>query len=196
MLGLFSDDNFQPISIGRVSLGFLAGGPVVRRGGFFMPEDYSGAGGLFVPAESDNGTRYTWANFDTTGNADDPAFTDTSGAVTLTAAGTEVTDMQDYARAVFEGPLNFFEWYFPDRLSLDLDILSAPFRTSYGIASYHLDKINALPKIELLAQNIPGYDHLDVLCAAADRPERRKNEVLEPLLKFLMDHSSEGVLIP
>ncbi|MEI6125927.1 MAG: hypothetical protein WCQ99_05160 [Pseudomonadota bacterium] len=196
MLGLFSDDNFQPISIGRVSLGFLAGGPVTKRGSFSALEKYFDTDGLFIPADSDNGTRYTWANFDTTGSADDPAFTDTSGAVTLTTAGTEVTDLQDYARAVFEGPLNFYEWYFPERLSLDLGIASASYRARCGIASYHLDKINSLPKIEFLAKNIPGYDHLDVLCAAADRPQRRKNEVLEPLLKFLMDYSTGTVRIP
>ena len=190
MLGLFSDDNFQPISIGRVSLGFLVGGPVVRRGGLFS------SGGLFVPADADNGAFYTWANFDTTGSADDPAFTDTTGAVTLTTAETEVTDIQDYARTVYEGPSNFFEWYFPARLTLDLGIVAAPFRARCGIRSDHLDGIDALPKIEFLAQNIHGYNHLDVLCAAADRPGRRENEVLAPLLVFLKANSAGTVLVP
>ncbi len=190
MFGLFSDDNFQPISIGRVSLGFLTGGPVVRRRSLF------GGEGLFAPADADNGTFYTWANFDTTGTADEPAYTDMTGEVVLTTAETEVTDIQDYARAVFEGPLNFYEWYFPGRLSVDLGIVSAPFRARYGIRSDHLDGIDALPKIEFLAHNIPGYDHLDVLCAAADRPQRRKNEVLAPLLDFLKAHSSGTVFVP
>jgi pimeloyl-ACP methyl ester carboxylesterase len=189
MLGIFSDDNFQPISIGRVSLGFLAGGPVVRRGGLF------GSGGLFVPADTDNGTFYTWANFDTTGSEEDPAFTDVTGKVTLTTAGTEVTDIQVYARALFEGPLNFYEWYFPDRLPLDLGIAASSFRADYGISTLHLDKIASLPKIEFLAKNIPGYNHLDVLCAAADRPQRRKNEVIEPLLEFVLEHSAGTVLV-
>jgi pimeloyl-ACP methyl ester carboxylesterase len=190
MLGLFSDDNFQPISIGRVSLGFLTGGPVVRRKSLF------GGQGLFVPADTGSASLYTWANFDTTGTADDPAYIDTTGDVTLTTAETEVTDIQDYARAVFEGPLNFYEWYFPDRLPLDLGIVAASFKERYGIRSVHLDGIDALPKIEFLAQNIPGYDHLDVLCAAADRPQRRKNEVLAPLLEFLKAHSKGTVFIP
>ena len=190
MLGLFADDNFQPISIGRVSLGFLVGGPVVRR------RSLLGGNGLFAPADTDNGTFYTWANFDTIGTADDPAFTDTTGAVTLTTEGTEVTDIQDYARIVFEGPLNFFEWYFPGRLSVDLGIVSASFRDSYGIRTDHLEGIEALPKIEFLAKNIPGYNHLDVLCAAADRPQRRKNEVLAPLLEFIKAHSTGVVLVP
>ena len=189
MLGLFSDDNFQPISIGRVSLGFLVGGPVVRR------SSLPGGEGLFVPAAADSGSLYTWANFDTTGTADDPAFTDTTGAVTLTTAETEVTDIQDYARVVFEGQLNFYEWYFPGRLSVDLGIAAAPFRARYGIRTDHLDGIETLPKIEFLAQNIPGYNHIDVLCAAADRPGRRKNEVLAPLLDFLKAHSTGAVLV-
>jgi hypothetical protein len=190
MFGLFSDDNFQPISIGRVSLGFLAGGPVVRRKSLF------GGEGLFAPADAGNGIFYTWANFDTTGSTADPAYTDMTGEVVLTTAETEVTDIQDYARAVFEGPLNFYEWYFPGRLSVDLGIASAPFRARYGIRSDHLDGIDALPKIEFLAENIPGYDHLDVLCAAADRPGRRENEVLAPLLDFLKVHSTGTVFVP
>jgi pimeloyl-ACP methyl ester carboxylesterase len=190
MLGLFSDDNFQPISIGRVSLGFLAGGPVVRRKSLF------GGDGLFAPADADNGTFYTWANFDTTGSEDDPAFTDVTGKVTLTTAGTEVTDIEDYARILFEGPLNFYEWYFPGRLSLDLGIAASSFSADHGISTLHLDKIDSLPKIEFLAKNIPGYDHLDVLCAAADRPQRRKNEVLAPLLYFLKAHSAGTVFVP
>lgn len=190
MLGLFSDDNFQPISIGRVSLGFLAGGPVVGRKSLF------GGEGLFAPADAGSGTFYTWANFDTTGTADDPAYTDMTGEAVLTTAETEVTDIQDYALAVFEGPLNFYEWYFPDRLPLDLGIAASSFRADYGISTLHLDKIVSLPKIEFLAKNIPGYDHLDVLCAAADRPQRRENEVLAPLLDFLKAHSAGTVLIP
>ncbi|MBN2107277.1 MAG: alpha/beta fold hydrolase [Deltaproteobacteria bacterium] len=190
MLGLFSDDNFQPISIGRVSLGFLAGGPVVRRKSLF------GGEGLFAPADAGNGAFFTWANFDTTGTADDPSYTDMTGEAVLTTAETEVTDMQDYARAVFEGPLNFYEWYFPGRLPVDLGIVSAPFRARYGIRSDHLAGIDALPKIEFLAENISGYDHIDVLCAAADRPGRRENEVLAPLLDFLKVYSAGTVLIP
>lgn len=190
MLGIFSDDNFQPISIGRVSLGFLAGGPVERRGSPWR------GGGLFAPADGDSGTFYTWANFDATGTADDPDFTDMTGRVVLTTAESEVTDIQKYARILFEDPLNFYEWYFPDRLNLDLGIAAAPYRASYGIATLHLGQIDDLPKIEFLARNIPGYDHLDVLCAAADRPQRRKNEVIEPLLEFLSEHSTGTVLVP
>jgi pimeloyl-ACP methyl ester carboxylesterase len=190
MLGLFSDDNFQPISIGRVSLGFLAGGPVVGRRSLF------GGEGLFAPADAGNGAFYTWANFDTTGSTADPVYTDMTGAVTLTTAETEVSDIQDYARAVFEGGLNFYEWYFPDRLPLDLGIVSAPYRARYGIRSDHLDGIEALPAIEFLAENLSGYDHIDVLCAAADRPGRRENEVLAPLLDFLKEHSTGTVFVP
>ena len=188
MLGLFADDNFQPISIGRVSLGFLAGGPVVRR------RSLLGGDRLFAPADS--AVFYTWANFDTIGTVDDSDFTDTTGKVVLTTGESEVTDIQDYARILFEDPLNFYEWYFPGRLSLDLGIVAAPFRAAYGISTLHLDAIATLPAIEFLARNLPAYDHLDVLCAAADRTQRRKNEILGPLLEFVLANSAGTVLIP
>jgi len=188
MLGLFADDNFQPISIGRVSLGFLAGGPVVRR------RTLLGGDRLFAPADS--AAFYTWTNFDAIGTADDPDFTDTTGRVVLTTAESEVTDIQNYARVLFEDPLNFYEWYFPGRLSLDLGIVAAPFRAAYGINTLYLDTIASLPKKEFFAKDIPGYDHLDVLCAAADRTQRRQNEIIGPLLDFVLENSTGTVLIP
>ena len=185
-LGLFADDNFQPISIGRASLGFLVGGPVVRRSGIL------GGGTLFVPAAADNETLYTWANFDTIGTV----FTDTTGRVVLTSAETEVTDLQQYARVLYQGPLDFYEWYYPGRLSLDMGISAAPFREACGISTLHLNEMTGLPKLELFARDLPGYDHLDVLSAAADRPLRRGHEVIGPVLDFVRAHSSGSVLIP
>lgn len=190
MFGLFADDNFQPVGIGRASLGFLVGGPVLRRYAF------SGGGSLFVPARADNATLYTWANFDAIGSAGDGAFTDVTGRALLTTQESEVTDLQEYARAVYEGPLNFYEWYFPERLGLDLGIAAASFRADFGIHTLHLDRLDSLPTIEFSADGLPGYDHLDVLCAAADRTQRRQNEIIGPLLEFLLEHSAGTVLVP
>lgn len=190
MLGLFADDNFQPVGIGRASLGFLAGGPVRRR--YVFP----GGGRLFVAARADNATRYTWANFDTIGSSGDGAFTDVTGRALLTSRESEVTDLQEYARCVYEGPLNFYEWYYPERLGLDLGIAAEPFRTDFGISTLHLDRLDSMPTREFFAGGLPGYDHLDVLCAAADRTQRRHNEVIGPLLEFLLEHSAGTVLVP
>ena len=72
---------------------------------------------------------------------------------------------------------------------------AAPFSTGYGLYCLHRDKAASLPVIQFLASEIEGYDHIDVLCAANDRPQRRKNEVFEPLLKFMLENS-RGSVIP
>jgi hypothetical protein len=201
LLALFSDDNFMAVGIGQASLGFLSGGPVIRRNGngrLLSPlgiDRLLQMEGLFAPAAADNTTLYTWTNFDAIGTADDPDHSDVSGRSVLTTMATEVSDIQDFARLVYEGPLNFYEWYYPRRLSLDLRIAAAPFSTQYGLRLLHQDAIAALPKIEFFAQDITGYNHLDVLCAAADRPQRRENEILQPLLDFVLQNSGGTVLV-
>jgi pimeloyl-ACP methyl ester carboxylesterase len=206
LLGIFIDDNFQPVSIMQASLGFLYGGPVVPK--TFPPffADLTGGdsgvdGKLFIAGDSGplespgSGPLYKWANFDEIGDAADPCFEDSSGSLTYTTQGSEVTDIQDFARLIFQGPLNFPEWYYASRLGLDMSAAAAPFNTRYGLYFMHQDKTADLPAIQFLASDIKGYDHIDVLSAAVDRPQRRKNEVLEPLLKFLLENS-RGSVIP
>ncbi len=42
----------------------------------------------------------------------------------------------------------------------------------------------------------PGYNHLDINCAAVDRPGHRENLVFQPLLDFVLSRSSGTVLVP
>ena len=205
LLGIFIDDNFQPVPIMQASLGFLYGGPVVPKTFLQFPAGLTGGGSgadgkLFIagdsgtPGNPGSGPLYKWANFDEIGDAADPDYEDTSGTLTYTTAGSEVTDMQDFARLLFQGPLNFPEWYYTARFSLDMSAAAAPFSAAYGLYYLHRDKTANLPAIQFLASEIEGYDHIDVLSAAADRPQRRKNEVLEPLLKFLLENSRGSVM--
>ena len=147
------------------------------------------AGDSGTPGIPGNGPLYKWANFDEIGDAADPDYRDTSGSLTYTTEVSEVTDIQDFARLLFQGPLNFPEWYYAARLGLDMSAAAAPFSTRYGLNYLHRDKAASLPVIQFLASEIEGYDHIDVLCAATDRPQRRKNEVFEPLLQFLLENS-------
>jgi len=206
LLGIFLDDNFQPVSIMQASLGFLSGGPVVPK--TFPPFAVNLMGGgsesdgkLFIaadpgpPENPGSGPLYSWAHFDEIGDASDPDYTDTTGALTYTTEESEVTDMQDFARLLFQGPLNFPEWYYAARLGLDMSAAAASFNTCYGLYYLHQDKIPNLPAVQFLASDIKGYDHIDVLSAAVDRPQRRKNEVLEPLLQFLLENSRGSVVV-
>ncbi len=150
------------------------------------------------------GPLYKWANFDEVGDAGDPDYKDGTGAVTYTNIVEEVTDIQDLARTLYYGPSNFFEWYFTMRLVVDMLAVSFPFAPRYGLNFLHMDHVKDLPKIEFIAEKgafttLPGlepgsyvlckgYNHVDVLTAAADRPARRPSEVLPPLIDFLFSH--------
>ena len=54
---------------------------------------------------------------------------------------------------------------------------------------YYTSKDNRLTIGEFFASDLPGYNHLDVLIAAADRPSHRRNEVFEPMMNFVFSHS-------
>jgi hypothetical protein len=89
------------------------------------------------------------------------------------------------------------------RLMLDITAAPTPFGPKYGLNFLHADRVNDLPKIEFLAEKGPvggsfgfstsgqqpkirGYNHLDVLTAAANTPLRRPNEVFGPLIDFII----------
>ena len=144
------------------------------------------------------GPLYTWANFDEVGDAADPEYEDARGTLAYTDISTEVSDIQDVARVLYLGPSNLAEWYFSLRLVVDLVAALFPFGPRHGLNFMHGEEVGTLPKIELIAgegpfaagpfllpggvEPIRGYNHLDVLTAAADRPSRRENEVIGPLI--------------
>jgi pimeloyl-ACP methyl ester carboxylesterase len=150
------------------------------------------------------GPLYSWANYDQVGDSADPDYQDTLGTLTYTTATNEVSDIQDVARILYSGPSNLPEWYFASRLILDVQYGSRAWAQNYGISFLHGDHIDDNPKIELLAEQgpmksmlgweppphdrIPGYNHIDVLTAAADRPSHRQNEVFMPVIDFMLQH--------
>ena len=157
------------------------------------------------------GPLYRWVNFDEVGDKADPLFQDKEGKTTYTYAENEVSDIHDVARVIFKGPLNLTEWYFTTRLIADIAAALFPFSRDYGINFLHGDRVEELPKIEFIAEQgvlssstfmffpvpgerelIKGYNHMDVLTACANAPERRKNEVIEPLIDFVMENVNDG----
>jgi hypothetical protein len=95
--GLAFDNESNGVSFAAVSCGRSEGGPL---------EPYDSLFGTTLVHPSDPAATYRWIEYD----AVDPA---------------EHTSLDDIARSWFEGPgLDFAEWYFPYRLSLDGPIAS------------------------------------------------------------------------
>lgn len=220
LLGGIIDDNFMPVSIMQMSLGFMNGGSMQRKD-FPLPSDLANIPGLtetlgvllslknmYIPWDAGTitdglgkGPLYGWTNFDQISAGTDTAYTDTTGQVTYTNQVEEVTDFPDFARTFYQGPTNFFDWYYPTRLVMDLVGMSFPWGPEFGLNYLHGDHVSDLPKVEFLAEHGPfttmsglypgnyvmcqGYNHVDVLTAAADRPALRPNEVFDPLLNFV-----------
>jgi hypothetical protein len=198
LLGIFADDNFQPIPFMKASLGFLYGGVVVPK---TFPFKYYSDNSmekcrLFIADDAGlhsdfrKGPLYSWVNFDEINST----YKDSKQTITYTTAISEVSDIKDFARMLYQGPLNSSEWYYTSRITLDMAAVRMPFNVQHGLYFLHEPRIADLPSIELMASNIPGYNHLDLLLAAIDRPERRKNQVIEPLLDFILEHSSGSVV--
>lgn len=174
----------------------LVGGMISMKD-MFIAND---AGPSYV--ELGQGPLYSWAAFDEVGDETDPDYTSLDGTLEYTTAGNEVSDLHDVAKILYRGPSNMPEWYFTMRFTLDLSSATAPFGPTYGLNFLHGDQVGDLPKIELLAeqgpsssmfgvepprQTIEGYNHIDVLSAAADRPSRRQNEAFVAVLDFIAE---------
>ncbi len=177
-------------------------------GGFF------GKGPYFIANDAGpdvrrlgRGPLYYWVNFDEIGDESDPLFQDTAGKVTYTYLDNEVSDIRDVARMIFWGPTNLTEWYFSTRLILDQIAAFFPNSVKYGLNFLHGAEAKKMPKIEFIAEQgvisegtfmfvpvpihgkiIKGYNHMDVLSACANAPDRRKNEVIDDLLAFVLEN--------
>lgn len=206
VLGVFFDDNFNPVSILQTSMGFLQGGAVVAKE---FPGDLADAlglfgiqkDGLFIPWDAGppealgTGPLYSWVNFDEVGNASDPDYQDTTGGFTYTNWRQEMVDIQDVAVSLYRGGTNFPEWYYTSRISLDSQAASAPYASSYGLNFFHNDRIEELPLLNIRASEHEGYNHQDVIFAAADRPGHRESEVLGPMMDFVFANSTGSVVV-
>jgi uncharacterized repeat protein (TIGR01451 family) len=192
LLGALIDDNSNPISIIQSSVGTFDGGPVVEKD-FPVPGTagevslfgsnftaLTGAGRLMIPSQP-NGPLYTWRNYDHVGDPDAPTQVDPLGRP-FTNPGQEVTDIQELARSIFEGPADWDEQYFPNRILLDLAALAGDrtgdldnMRYDNGPslrpvkAIWAGDGIGSPPGFTTSDNGVlaPGYTHVDTATAAA-----------------------------
>ncbi|WP_280477103.1 hypothetical protein [Nocardia farcinica] len=197
VLGAILDDNSQPFAFLQASTGFLAPGTPVGPKSFPLPTAAAAALPLgpalfgtakkFAPTGFDPGTVYRWSDYD----AVDPARFD------ATTPDSEITSVHELARDLCEPPLDFTEWYFPTRLTLDTATPGGP-----GIDRHrrYPDAATGAPTITFVAADgvgvrpppetpgrvvdLPGYNHLDVVTAAAEQNDGRPETVSTQLAAF------------
>jgi hypothetical protein len=112
----------------------------------------------------------------------------------FTSAAKEVTDIGELARSLAEQPLDFTEHYFPTKMVTDIALAASP-----GIAddAVHTNGPTANPIINLEAGDglggrdpqpgdvvAPGYQHIDVLTAAAKQNDGKPEIVSTNLAAF------------
>lgn len=144
-LGFSFDRAYNSLSFASVACGAATGGPVT---------EYTGVLGDQLLHPSDPGATYDWVDY-------------------AQASPTGNTSLDELARAWFEGPgLDFGEWYFPARLSLDAPaagtLVLAP--TDWPLADFGLRAIHG-QKMDLpilaAAASLVGKGHGDA--SAYDR---------------------------
>ncbi|MFD5402951.1 hypothetical protein [Streptomyces griseorubiginosus] len=202
VLGALMDDQSVPLAFLQSSVGFFDGGAIADKN-FPVANGSSAQPGLFgteykaIPAEP-HGPLYSWRDYDRVGDADDPGYRSSDGTP-FTAAGKEVTDIQELARSMGTQPLDFTEQYFPTKLVTDLELSTSPQVKRLAV---HPDGLTARPTLTvlagdgLLAGRIPadlhpvvadGYQHLDVLTAAPVQNNGRPEPVSTALTGFAAD---------
>lgn len=190
LLGAFLDDDTQPLGFIRTSLGVYDAGPVARK-------SWSQDGPLLFPTSTD--TLIGWANFDDPL----PAFPLPDGTLASTPE-SEVTDVQDMARVLGEGPLDFAEEYFPTRITTDVGFSQAGFRSGDLAHVRYAGGPAARPRLTILAGegvtdgrtppqrpgdvalNLPGYDHLDVVTASPRQNGGAPEQAAQAVVDFML----------
>ena len=100
-LGFGFDNDYEPLSFARVSIG-AAAGPVGRNPNAGIFSAFVGPGEQLL-APTDPHASYDWQP-----SKEMPV--------------PEPTDIETFARVLFAGPSDFIEWYFPARLTLDVAV--------------------------------------------------------------------------
>lgn len=222
LLGVLFDDDFAPLGMIKISLGFLNGG-IVEPKNFplssditSIPELYDlismiGDGRLYIAGESGDGAPlYTWANFDQIGTAADPNYQSADGSLTYTTFKDEVSDINDFARAQYYGSSNLIEWSFSMRRLIDLMAIAQGYNQDYGLNFLYGDKIKDVPQITFISGEgmlkyataeelaalpgqvqplMTGYEHMDPMFAACDRPGFKDSKVIKPLIEFVLENT-------
>ncbi|GAA3231351.1 hypothetical protein [Actinocorallia longicatena] len=202
-LGGLLDDNSEPLAFLQASVGFFTGGRIADKS-FPLPNDLVRTPGLeglarlagterkAIPDEP-RGPLYGWQDYDAL--KDVPKSAD---GTPFTTPAKEVTSIGELARSLSEHPLDFTEHFFPTKIVTDIALGSSPEITRDAV---HLGGTTANPTITLLAGDgilagddtgtifgqvvvAPGYQHLDVLTAAAVQNGGGPDPVSANLVEF------------
>lgn len=201
VLGALLDDNSQPFGFLQSSVGFIGAQPVVDKafptlpGMEKLPVIGSALGDARKAAPAvygDPDVVYTWNDYDHLDNSEQTArYTDPS---------SEVTSIAQLARSLAEPPLDFTEWYFPTKLTVDLTQSSS---TAIREHRLHRDGVDRNPILTLQGTGgiklppsghagdhpiiVQGYNHLDVLTAAQRQNNGMPEVVSTELARFAID---------
>jgi hypothetical protein len=188
LMALFMDDNAMPINIIQASLGFFGGGSVAEK------QFPLGSGGVLAIANNSGtllkkGPLYRWINYNQIGSVTIPTNDD---GVPFTTPAKEVTDANDLARSLGALPMDFVEKYFPMRLAVESMMGSDVVVHPEGVSMRPMINIVAgdgaklgLDQLPPESPVIPGYNHLDVLTAAAVQNDGQPEKVTTHLLNFI-----------
>ena len=204
-LAAIFDDNSSGISIFRASVGMYTGGPLVDKS--FPAHDPT----LAAPDEP-HGPLYHWQNYSRVGaNGAELELNDEGDP--YTSRDSEVTDVRQLGRSLYQFPANFIETYFPTRLVTDFAAMTAGDRSGdlenlrhNGSSMKPILLVQAgdsdgndapdegptqtgeKPNDKELSREaiLPGYNHLDVATAAWKQNDRRKEGSSRELARFML----------
>lgn len=188
LMALFMDDNAMPINIIQASLGFFSGGSIAEKHFPF------GSGGTLAIANNSGtylkkGPLYTWINYN---EIEGTTIPNNNDGVPFTTVAREVTDAYDLARSLGALPMDFVEKYFPMRLAVESMMGSDVIVHPEGVTQRPVINIVAGDGAKLGEDQLPpdspilpGYNHLDVLTAAAVQNDGQPEKVTTHLLDFI-----------
>ena len=206
LAGIF-DDNSAPLSFLRSSVGQVVGGPLVDKN-FPTPSD----GTLALPEEPST-PLYSWETYREVGKDGAEIALNDSGQP-YTSRESEISDLRQLARTLFEAPANFTEQYFPTRILLDVSAAESGDRSG-DLAALRHDGVAKRPGLLIQAGDsddntapddglphtgdappnelelsreviIPGYNHLDVVTAARRQNDGRPEPSSKALSRFTL----------
>jgi hypothetical protein len=204
-LAAIFDDNSSPISIFRASVGMYTGGPLVDKT-FPAPDP------TLAAPEEPHGPLYHWQNYSRVG-ANGAELEPNDEGDPYTSRDSEVTDVRQLGRSLYQFPVNFIESYFPTRLVTDFAAMEAgdrsgdlenlrhdgPSMKSILLVQAGDSDGNDAPdegptqtgekpnEKELSREAIlPGYNHLDVATAAWEQNDGRREGSSLELARFML----------
>jgi hypothetical protein len=159
-------------------------------------------GTLALPREPST-PLYSWQNHDQVGAGGAPVTPNDAG-VPYTTRWSEVSDLGQLARTMFEAPANFVEHYFPTRLIKDMDAAADGDRSG-SLSNLRHDGPSKRPAVMIQAADgfgrdsgppnklrfsrkvvLPGYNHVDVLTAVRRQNNGRAEGSSRALAKFVL----------